>query len=451
MKASFNGIIEMSYVVVKANVELGGLSISGHGPTAVEATSINIQGDLLCSEEAKFQGELNFQTSRIGGDFFLRGEIEVTRGRAITLNGAKIEGRVSFLADSTLKGGGISAIGVSVSGSFDLSNINIKNCNDMALVLQRAEIGGALMMCNKCRIAGNVYLAYAKIGILNDSAECRPSEGYIELEGCEYTRFGGHAPVDAKSRLEWLERQPKRDLGKEFRPQPWEQLARVLAATGHEADARVIRIEKRRRMRWLDYERAPKGFGKFKAGIGAIADKALDLLAGYGYRPWRTVFALLLLWFVGGLVFSYADREGIMAPTDSKVFLDPTIPAECREHWTAYTKRVPRPSKRAIEDLVEAREKAGLLPDSAPWEKICPRLLPAEYSTFTGWIYSLDVVLPLVDLRQERDWAPRVTDGNGDPLFAGHVVRAWEWFQILAGWGLSLLLVAALSGIVKKE
>ncbi len=39
----------------------------------------------------------------------------------------------------------------------------------------------------------------------------------------------------------------------------------------------------------------------------------------------------------------------------------------------------------------------------------CAIFLPAEYSTFSPWLYSADVVIPLLDLRQEKDWSIRVT------------------------------------------
>jgi hypothetical protein len=47
---------------------------------------------------------------------------------------------------------------------------------------------------------------------------------------------------------------------------------------------------------------------------------------------------------------------------------------------------------------------------------------------------------------------------NGDvfrPLIfntvgAGHLVKLWQWFEMLAGLFLSLLLAATVSGIVKK-
>jgi hypothetical protein len=58
---------------------------------------------------------------------------------------------------------------------------------------------------------------------------------------------------------------------------------------------------------------------------------------------------------------------------------------------------------------------------------------------FQPWIYSLDVLLPVVNLHQEEFWIPQ------------GVARWWAWLAILAGWLLTTVVVAALSGLLKKD
>ena len=81
----------------------------------------------------------------------------------------------------------------------------------------------------------------------------------------------------------------------------------------------------------------------------------------------------------------------------------------------------------------------------------CAAAMPSEYSGFEPLLYSADVVLPIINLRQKIDWAPRIVyaDGNRWPL--GELVRNWEWFQIVAGWMLSLLFVSAIGGAIRRE
>jgi len=77
-------------------------------------------------------------------------------------------------------------------------------------------------------------------------------------------------------------------------------------------------------------------------------------------------------------------------------------------------------------------------------------IVPADASKpsmqpFNAWAYSLDLFLPVVDLYQERGFriAPKAPWHN--------VFLIWTSFEILAGWLLTSVSLAALSGLVKKE
>jgi hypothetical protein len=108
----------------------------------------------------------------------------------------------------------------------------------------------------------------------------------------------------------------------------------------------------------------------------------------------------------------------------------------------------------------------------------CP-LLPYEYTTFSPYIYSLDLILPLVGLQQKTDWAPMVrrpcarsidlivadfciepapaAAANAQPAVPQAYwpvgVAAWivMWIEVLLGWIAGILFGAALSVHIKKE
>ena len=83
--------------------------------------------------------------------------------------------------------------------------------------------------------------------------------------------------------------------------------------------------------------------------------------------------------------------------------------------------------------------------------RVCAAL-PQEYTTFSPYLYSLDLVLPLVDLQQDRDWAPIVMGDDGRTfIWPGVFIRFVMWSEILFGWAMSLLLVAVLGNLVKKD
>jgi len=83
-----------------------------------------------------------------------------------------------------------------------------------------------------------------------------------------------------------------------YRAQPYQQLAKVHRAAGHERDARRILIAQQRDLR----RRGDIG-GPFRRLVHRLS----GVLIGYGYRPWRplagllaTVFLALLLTFGAG-------------------------------------------------------------------------------------------------------------------------------------------------------
>jgi hypothetical protein len=58
---------------------------------------------------------------------------------------------------------------------------------------------------------------------------------------------------------------------------------------------------------------------------------------------------------------------------------------------------------------------------------------------FQGAIYALDTLLPVVDLRQQVVWTP-----HGG-------MQWWASTSILAGWVLTTAVVAALTGLLKRD
>jgi hypothetical protein len=76
---------------------------------------------------------------------------------------------------------------------------------------------------------------------------------------------------------------------------------------------------------------------------------------------------------------------------------------------------------------------------------------PRHYPPFNAAIYSLENFLPLVDLNQGAYWRPNPRHGSGGRLrvLPGTMLRWYLWVHILAGWILTPLLAAGLSGLVR--
>jgi hypothetical protein len=267
---------------------------------------------------------------------------------------------------------------------------------------------------------------------------------------------------------------------------------------GHERDATLIRIEKRRHMRWLEWHRTktgpawddlkqasveaweksdwPSAYNALKCGrtfgiqlarkllrlSGVAVDSLFSVTVAYGYKPLRAVLWLLCFWLAFAAYYAWAIPARVMAPTDALVYQSSAIPPECRDDWIDF-KPKSRPNDGARRE--EMSQKLGLLahdrddqPFAADWPTICKATMPPEYTTFSPAVYALDLLLPIIDLRQEKDWAPRVTDERGNivaPIIDGwgwgYVTRIIEWIMILLGWILSALLIGAVTGIIRRD
>lgn len=342
---------------------------------------------------------------------FLRGEFFAT-GK-VSLSGAHIGGNLELTSGHFCRD----------TSSNSKSKIAF-NADDLTVV--------GTMLMTASRFDGEICLTSAQIGSLTDDGECWP-ENEVILSGFSYNRLAD-APTNATTRIKWLKNQKDSHLFEDFRPQPWEQLIKTLREMGYPYEAAKIAIAKQDQ--WRDASRLviqegkfPKGRNRFislKNSIGRWLRFHLHnlygKLAGYGHRPIWTVYWMAAACIACSLAFCVGSELGVIGPSS------PLIHASARF------------------DDCGARGEAG----KAYWTSAnCP--MPPEYTTFQPFIYSLDLILPLVDLQQDSDWAPIVSNANGETLWTGRVLRWLMWFEILFGWMASLMLVAILGRLVDKD
>lgn len=187
----------------------------------------------------------------------------------------------------------------------------------------------------------------------------------ITLDGLSYERLRG--PLAGPKRLIWLLQQPTHDLIRSerhdisrvgddassgFKTQPWEQCARVLYKAGYRRDARyLLRMEQH-------FLRTHGRLNHFERAYSML----LGLLVGHGFRPYYALLWALILTAFGGVVFDFGSRHSQFVATEPRVMLSP-----------------------------------GYAPGSS---------VPKHYPALEPFIYSLDVVLPVIDLDQESYWIP---------------------------------------------
>lgn len=68
-----------------------------------------------------------------------------------------------------------------------------------------------------------------------------------------------------------------------------------------------------------------------------------------------------------------------------------------------------------------------------------------EYAEFNSPMYVLDILLPVINFRQEEYWRP------SNLTLYGAFLRGAQWFYVSVGWFLTVIGAAGLSGIIRKD
>jgi len=378
---------------------------------ALSADRMTVEGSVFLDEGFHATGEVRLLGARIGGQLSCRGaRLENPNGNALFADGMTVE-RSVFLDQGFHATGEVRLPGTHIRGNLECTGARLENPNGNALSADQMTVEGSVFLnegfyatgevrlpgthirgnleCTGARLenpnGAALNLEYARIRVIVDDEDSWPQPGRLLLDGLEYEGFAGDpTQMDARRRLKWLRRQLPH-----FRPQPYDQLARVFRRMGREEEAVEVLIAKQK-----DLIR----YGKLSRW-GKLTRRILGVTIGYGYRPRRAFFWVLAFVIAGGLIFKWAYTYNLMVPV--KILSDPLYRAS--------------------------------------------GTIPAGYPRFQDWAYSLDVFLPIVDLHQESFWLPDA----GKPF--GALVRLYLWFHIIAGWVFSTLFVSGVTGLVKSR
>lgn len=332
-------------------------------------------------------------------------------------------------------------VGAKIAGNFDCATaiftaIDAKRpafCCNAVLIM-----GGMLFDQNSKIIKGYLDLAHANIGALSsdDAFWQQESLKTVYLDGFKYGHIYGN--TNAFFLL-------KNMLGKmlEFKPQPYKQLAKVLREMGHDRDADEVIIalnDKRLTAQTKASFRRKINNSKKEfiilylvhiigALISYIFRKVYKWTSAYGYRPMRAFGILVSIWFLFGCIYWYGANVAVFAPTNPLIF---------QKNYNCTIDKNGTPWFASPKDYSASNN----------WYEASP----PEYTTFQPFWYSLDIILPVVDLKMENDWGVVIPspDGSFFKTF-NYFVRILTWSENLIGWILSLLLVAILSGLAKNE
>ncbi|MEV7094910.1 hypothetical protein AB0M80_18935 [Amycolatopsis sp. NPDC051045] len=294
---------------VEENLYLAGTHATGAGDRgAVRAHAAEIGGQLLAEGAVCVNGSgpaLSADDLRVGTylDFTAVTATASSEVAAVSLSAAQVDGKVTFdgaeltndggpalLADRCRVRGSLACTGLRATGSGDPAVIGLLGAHVGGLLsFTGAEIGhrggGTLVSFEDAVVDGPVFFPADVVG----------SDGLVFFDGF---RFGSLEDVSWR---EWLELIRSRTAG--YRPGPYQRLAAVERAHGHDGNARQILIAQQRDLQ----QRAPEVLGGWPA---RWFHRLWGVFAGYGYRARRTAAALLLAVVAAGGLGLWAGHVG---------------------------------------------------------------------------------------------------------------------------------------------
>ena len=271
--------------------------------------------------------------------------------------------------------------------------------DQIALDAARAQISGKLRWAPSAPVSGQVNLEGATVGQLEDNWSRNrpngywPADGRLHLDGFTYGRFGGVRQATVEQRLAWIRSQylPRAQRSPaHFATQPYEQLAVVYRQSGQDDQARKIAIARRADLRKYGNLNPYRWFGNW----------FLDWTVKYGYQTWRAAVGLAAVFVVFLVLSILAQRQHVIVPIGE------------------------------IEGL-----------HSVPSATQCT----SDYPCFYPAGYTVDTVIPIINVRQADYWGPD-----------GHATWGWvwvggTWIATGLGWALATLLVAGYTGLVRQD
>lgn len=450
-----SGTVYLQNAEINGNLECTGGRFNGNRDDALVFDRAVVKGSVFLNDSFAATGTVRLVATRIDGSLNCRNSsfADIRPDGALNCERAVIIGSVEFRDEFTAIGT-VRLLGARIGDNLYFQRATLDgHLNGNALLADGMTVTGVFHFCQLTLVRGSVSLSSSKVGSFADNEQSW-SEGSLILDGFVYDRLTGNAPTSAEIRLAWLDKQVESHTGlvcngNSFKPQPWRQLQKVLHEMGHDEDARKVAIAFEERLRKANLiGQTPETWCKPIAWLYRTISRgfhwSFGMIVGYGYRPLRLFFIMLAVWLGCGAFYWYAALDGVFSPSNPLVFQHQNYDV-CK----ADNDKAKKELAKSASSLPPPIQGAG------NW--YLRANLREEYTGFSPLVYSLDLILPLVDLQQEQDWAPMIPTPKNtwtDELLTWspkYCTRFLIWFEILFGWVTSLLLVAVVSGLAKRR
>jgi hypothetical protein len=402
------GPVDLIGARIGGNLVLDGAELVAPSGYALNADKLAVAQDMFCRGGFTAQGEVRLANAYIGGRLDLSGA-KVSNPGGYALNADKLAvAQDMYCQDGFTAQGAVRLVGAHIGGQISFVGAKLTNSDGIALFADRLTVDQDMFCRDGFTAEGEVRLVGAQIGGQLDfrgAQLANPTGRTLDLEGLRAVAL---ILRDLEGPLEDVDFTDAQVGSLVDDPASWPYRARLRGFV-YDSLYEGTPVSARQRLDWLS--RDPSGYSPqpyeqlsaVYSRAGLDQDARVVAIANEHRRrrtlPWGArVWSLL----VDGLV-GHGYRTAIWLVT-----------------WLVVGTLIYAAAYPA--DLTRATKPD----DPAP-----PAFHPA--------IYALDVLLPIVDLEQQKHWTAR------------GFAQWWTWASILAGWVLTTVLVTAFTDFLQER
>lgn len=406
LDAESDGEVTMNGGRVGGHLDFKTALLSNPGGGALTASGLTIERGLRCRDGFRTAGVVTLYGARVGAYVDLVGA-HMTNPGGIALNAARlaVEGDL-FCRDGFRAEGTVVLSGCRIGGRVSFSRAELSSPGDIALNASRLAVEGDLFCHGDFRAEGVVFLAGGRIGgqLSFDTATLNNAAGVA----LDFSRArAGELWLTPRNRPKGIVDLTGTQVGSFLdAPETWPDTVRLRGFAYETLGDGSVSV--RTRLSWLARHEGgytPESYdqlagvyrraGRVEAArrvavakqwhrrrelrsLGKLWNWLLYLTVGYGYRTWLAGLWLIALLAVGSAIFAHAYPDQLHAASSS-------VPA------------------------------------------------------FQPVAYTLDALLPIIDLGQEKAWLPQ------------GAAQVWSWVLTGSGWVLTTAVVAGLTNALKRD
>ena len=357
-------------------------SFNTPGGYALFADGLTTPGFVYLDRGFRAMGQVRFARATIGR------QLVCTEGAFDNQHGTALDLTGLITPGDVLANGGFRATGEVRMRNADITrDLNFRGAHlhgGEGLDARGFRVGGRLIWKLDQSPEGPVDLSSGSVSRLDDTLQSWPERNYV-LAGLRYRpAMDGADQWTVDQRIAWLLKT------KGYAGTAYQQLAEAYRLSGEEDTAEKVSIAGLRDLRG-------RGNLRFRARAW---NKFLDWTVGYGYRLYRPFLALLVFGVIGYFIYKAAQHAGLMFATQTQGGKHVSAADGC----------------------------------------------PQGYPCFNPFVYSFQVLIPGLDLREATYWWPDSSIGPwGLPL------TIYTWVMIVFGWVLATAVVAGITQLFRRR